>query len=818
MPPNKSNQGNILANKRNDFRRSRFLVDLKKQAESVAPPLKKSAKLKSQFYDFLEQDSAKSKARFIKKESISLLNSFSLAGVIMATTKSLKAVGRALYGSVLAAPRLAAFILKPIQRVIKTTFNRPFLNQKQIEARPSLTPAENFAALHFSYKSVLLFTLVSLVLILPFKALTYYKSLDATKYRVMDQSRAGLEELFRGGQEASRFNFTAAERSFSSAGDNFLRARQELSGTSDLLLALASITPNKNLRLAANIKIIMAAGQTVAELAGNLNASLEILFQEKNNNLGEILSAYLESSQKARLNAAKLNLLLSQIKQSDLPAEYAGKFAVIKQNSLFLEKSLAEFNDLLQKLNLFLGENENKRYLFVFQNNTELRASGGFIGSYALLDFAQGRIKNIEVPGGGSYDTEAGLKLRIIAPEPLWLVNPLWHFWDANWWPDWPATAKKLAWFYEKSDGPTVDGVISITPTVMEDFLALTGPIDMTTDYGLTVDADNFWQVTQELAERKPEQTKKPKKIIGDLMIKILAELPTRLNQETLVGLIRLAEKNLNQKQILLFFFDPLLEDKLATYGWQGEIKNTAWDYLSVVNTNIAGGKSDRKIKQEINHQSEILPDGTIIDTLDIKRTHLGIKNEPFVGVRNVNWLRVYLPAGSELIEASGFSLPDKVYFSEPESDWQSDPDLRAESELALIDQPSGTKIYQEFGKTVFANWLMVDPGQSVTTHFKYKIPYKITERENRTFFEKAVKILNPGQVELYPYALLVQKQPGALNTVINSRLILSAADYKMNWGYPADLIFRNGQGWQIKENLDSDKYWAALLEKINNQ
>jgi len=74
----------------------------------------------------------------------------------------------------------------------------------------------------------------------------------------------------------------------------------------------------------------------------------------------------------------------------------------------------------------------------------------------------------MEVPSGGGYDTEAGLTEFIAAPEPLHLVDPLWHFWDANWWPDWEKSAKKLMWFYEKSDGPTVDGVISITPTVIE--------------------------------------------------------------------------------------------------------------------------------------------------------------------------------------------------------------------------------------------------------------------------------------------------------------------------------------------------------------
>ena len=58
------------------------------------------------------------------------------------------------------------------------------------------------------------------------------------------------------------------------------------------------------------------------------------------------------------------------------------------------------------------------------------------------------------------------------------MIAPQWYFWDANWWADWPTSANKLMWFYEKSNGPTVDGVVSFTPTVMEELLKIIGPIE----------------------------------------------------------------------------------------------------------------------------------------------------------------------------------------------------------------------------------------------------------------------------------------------------------------------------------------------------
>jgi hypothetical protein len=335
---------------------------------------------------------------------------------------------------------------------------------------------------------------------------------------------------------------------------------------------------------------------------------------------------------------------------------------------------------------------------------------------------------NISVPKGGTYDTEAGLLERIVAPKPLWLLNPLWHFWDANWWPDWPTTARKLQWFYEKSDGPTVDGVISLTPTVIERLLAIHGPVDMTKEYGVIITAENFWSVTQAFSEQKPSVTKEPKKIIGDLMTRLSDDLPKNMSPEKTFALISMFETSLDQKQILLYFNNKELEQTVSSFGWDGKMKDTDNDYLMVTSTNIGGQKTDRVISETIDHTTEILPDGRIIDTLILTRQHTGIKRELFTGVRNVDWLRVYVPQNSKLIAASGFKQPDASYFSSPESTWKEDPDLQNENQ-ASTDPESGTKMYSENGKTVFANWSMLDPGETIQIRLQYELPFRISAK-----------------------------------------------------------------------------------------
>jgi hypothetical protein len=346
------------------------------------------------------------------------------------------------------------------------------------------------------------------------------------------------------------------------------------------------------------------------------------------------------------------------------------------------------------------------------------------------------------------------------------------------------------------------------------------GDLDMTDTHGVVITAENFWEVTQTFAEQKPndhpayeplpfipandqieEQTeendsgRESKKIIGDLIEEIKNELPKRLDKDVFLSLVTSFEQSLSEKHILFYFDDYILQNKFEELGWAGRTKKTAWDYLMVVNSNISGAKSDRKIEQEINHQSEVLSDGSIVNTLRITRTHTGVKGEKFTGVKNLNWMRIYLPLGSQFIEASGFWPPDESLFEKPDPSWRHDPDLKNSEENFVRDSNSWTKIYNEDDKTVFANWVQVDPGKSVEIIIRYTLPFKLSIKDDKP----------------RPFALLFEKQPGALPSKISSRLTLPN-NLQINWHYPSTLKTEKN-GWFIEDQLARDKFWAVLVK-----
>jgi hypothetical protein len=699
------------------------------------------------------------------------------------------------------------------------------------------------------YRSLFSFALILLFLVVPLKLLSYMQLLDISKLEesIMVHSQAAVSQVGEAASSAAALDFDAASSKFSLASEEFLKAEDNLRFINSSLLSLASLSKNPKIKMAAESKHILEAGILSTSLAKNLVLVTSSLFNyQEGDNFLDVLSQISSQGELVYQDALDLKEVVDKINENNLPIEYHKQLQDIKSTLSYLTDSLKDFINLSEKTYDLLGKSQDKRYLLIFQNNSELRASGGFLGSYAILDIGSGEIKNLEVPAGGSYDTEGGMTVRVKAPEPLWLVNPSWHFWDANWWPDWPTTAQNLMWFYEKSGGSTVDGVITFTPTVVENLLDITGPIDMTAEYGVIISSDNFWETVQKIVEKDnlalthPEvlgdfkesieeiesdlplyqdlennSENKPKKIIGDLMARILEVLPQSISPDNLPRIINLLESSISSKNIMVYFTDEALQTEAVNRNLAGEVKAAPYDYLMVVNTNIAGQKTDRKMIENISHFSRVREDGKIINNLQIERAHEGVKNEALTGVRNVNWLRIYVPLGSRLISASGFSNPDASYFEAPESDWY-DSEFLAKERLAITDGLSGLKIYQENGKTVFAGWVMTDPGETANIKISYELPFNFFNLKQKTgsnsFWEKLNAVINKNNDSYLNYSLLVQKQPGAKASQFSS--VLSLPDgFDLVWQYPDSLNWH--AGWRLEETLDKDKYFALLLSNL---
>jgi len=602
------------------------------------------------------------------------------------------------------------------------------------------------------------FAAIALAVVIPLGAYGSLNMLAKTKDVVIKHGLLAVSHLQVAEAAAQAQNFSGAEAAFGLAEEEFKNAKQELGILAGLLTAAGSIIPSTSVSTAG---LMLVAGEEMAEGGRYIAAGLATL--DSDAPPADRLRGLNAQVDRALPHLHRASNAITMMSADALPEEYRTTVDLAKAQLPDLLTSIEQASNIAGFLALMMGSEEPRRYLLIFQNNAELRPTGGFIGSFALLDVDRGEITNLEIPGGGSYDLQGQLTAKVASPKPLRLINPHWEFQDANWSPDFPTSAQRLAWFYEKSGGPTVDGVIAINATVMERLLAIVGPIEME-EYDVTLDSENFTDETQREVELDyDKEENKPKQFLADLAPEVL-ERAMNADRGNYIHLARTLEESLALREIQLWFQDAEMQNRAVEFGWAGQMKSAAGDYLQIVHTNIAGQKTDTVMTEKVSHEAKILSDGSTIITLKINRTHNGIKGELFSGVRNVDYLRVYVPLGSSLVEAEGFEIPDPKLFELPDADYEPDPFIAAQEERELLDHRSGTRTFVDNGKTVFANWVQTDPGETSQIKIIYQIPLeaiRLQEPQGGALASMYARLTSGIEGHQIAYSLLVQKQSG---------------------------------------------------------
>lgn len=386
------------------------------------------------------------------------------------------------------------------------------------------------------------------------------------------------------------------------------------------------------------------------------------------------------------------------------------------------QKTLASASPLTRLLPVMLGYPEPANYLFIMQNSDELRPTGGFIGTYGIIQTKDGDISRFDTHDVYHLDMPVKDKVNVTPPEPIkkYLVDK-WYFRDANWAPDFPTTAEKILWFYNLENRAQAkpdpiqnfDGVIGITPEVITELMKITGPLVVE---GETYTAENFVDLLQYKVEKDYVRLGVPswhrKETVGQIA-GILKQHLLDLPLERWPELIRLVGDNMARKNVLLYSKNPELKTVIEKEGWGGEVKSYWGDYLMVVDANMAALKTDSVMKRQINYNLTQDKNGDLMAKVTLSYSHQGTLSWKIS--RYQSFTRIYVPQGSTLINTSG---------------------LQAGSAI------SG----DEFGRTFFGGYFTVPPRENAQLTFQYKLP--------RRMVENMKKYGN--------YGILVQKQPGS--------------------------------------------------------
>lgn len=646
------------------------------------------------------------------------------------------------------------------------------------------------------------FALVAALVALPVAAVAFAVDLEGTRGRVLGASTEALGELQSGGAAIAAFDFAQAQTYFASAAVSLNAAQAELDTVPQPILSVVRAVPGLGGKLKSGEHLLAAArdfadagalvADTLAPLASQ-TVSLTAEEQEATTLLDFVgtLSATADAL-KAKLTDALDHL--QKVQPSTVPEGQRSTFLALRDRLPGLVTQLDRLDELTSILTGFAGGDAAKDYLLVFQNNREMRATGGFLGSLALIEAHRGSVRILEVPGRGPYEINDDSRTMVIPPPPLQLVNDRWQLQDANWWPDWPTSAAKIASFYEEARGFPIHGVVSMTPTLVEDILRETGPVDFTERYGVTLTAENFVTETQREVELDYDrQSNRPKQLIADLL-PILLDRLLSVDPEKLLQTLTVLNRGLEEKHLLFFFADPALEERVQRMGWGGELRAAPGDFVSVVHTNISGGKTDGAIDELLEYRVDADAAGTLTATVRITRTHRGNPDNPQEQIRNLDYVRVYAPQGSRFLDAVGTTTIDQSLLLAPHKDALPDKDLDAVESKAIIDEESGTRIWDEFGKTVFANWIQTNLGATQVTTFRYQLPIRLTGEDAS-------------------YSLLVEKQPGHPGQRFRA-IFAMPTEWQLQAQVPHDAWQRTDGVLTAETNLTTDRVFGLALRK----
>jgi len=428
------------------------------------------------------------------------------------------------------------------------------------------------------------------------------------KNEILSEGNSAVRNLQDANENLKNLDFTAASNNFSRAYEEFSNAGDSLNflgkGISTLLADLPGAGKLKSAKnLIESGKLIAGAGEAMTDALGAISRTSLIFSPSFNNSSGvsRVITSLKEALALSKKNLVAARALMADIDENDIPQERRESFNEFRSKLPFFEELAGTGIDYSEFLENLIGTNRTKKYLILFQNPSELRPTGGFLGSYGVITFENGGLKEFFVDD--VYNLDGQLKDLIIPPVQLQHITPTWGMRDANWFIDFPTSAKKVLSFFKKEAGYEVDGVITLSPRIISGILEIVGPIEMP-DYDVVLDSKNFLVTVQGEVEYG-ENRDQPKTIIVDLAPLLLVKLYSADSGKWL-EVFNLIVASLERKDILMYFRDLNLQSFALEKGFGGQVKSTDSDYLMITFSNVKGSKTDAVIDSSLEVSTDL--------------------------------------------------------------------------------------------------------------------------------------------------------------------------------------------------------------------
>ncbi len=355
-------------------------------------------------------------------------------------------------------------------------------------------------------------------------------------------------------------------------------------------------------------------------------------------------------------------------------------------------------------------------YLLLFQNNHELRGTGGFISAVGELQISRGKIESLT-----SADSYTVFDERVIyppAPAPIqrYLKAEILVFRDANWSPDLPTSARTALQLYELSNDSDIDGVVTID---LDAVRILIDALDGIQIEGVetTITGDNVVEIIkqlwgnplgteQTLQSNQGEWWRERKDFIPVLAEAMLERIKSgKFNP---LAIVTAGTTALKQRSVQIWLKDPAGSKQLAELGWDGSLHTVSGsDFVGLVDANVGFNKVNAAVTRTLDYAVTWPDSGPGVAVATVTYTHpvdkpevicdpsprYGSGYDDMIARCFFNYVRLYVPRGSKLISIEG------------------------------VDESSITSQRGEARTQVLAAFFSMNAGETHTVRFTYELP-----------------------------------------------------------------------------------------------
>ena len=419
----------------------------------------------------------------------------------------------------------------------------------------------------------------------------------------------------------------------------------------------------------ANSMNLLAGGVDITKGASiALQGVPSDLTQQKIPTLAALLTAWKPRVVPALSWLRKANQSWNMVQPQALPALLCTRWPLIDQVRQLMPEIIAYGPTLAASgptLATLLGEHQSQRYLVMFENSGELRATGGFMTAYGYLVMAHGKVKSVS--SQNIYTLSAKVRYRppasMVIHRYLYLWH--WHLRDANWSPNVPTTVQNIYRFYDSVPGvPKVDGTLLVTTWFVDRLLQDVGPVTVPSTLGpVKVTAQNANYEMEYMAEKSGLSQAERKAFISVMMKTILHKAFTArgiLLEHILTTVIQ----GLQQKLLLVNFNNTQAQNLLQKLNWAGTIdRQVSGNYLEVVDENLGGHKDNYFIHESVAVNVQRVG-GQSVEHVRVTWVNPAPPDGNWLVVPYTAWIRLYVPVGTKLQHLSGENGPVQQYIN----------------------------------------------------------------------------------------------------------------------------------------------------------